>query len=206
MSLLRSSQTADNEAQEHQQWQLQGGLDEQQARQEAQAHRRRQIFGFVLLAWLLAAVVGSQWPKDSVQPSLSLSNGATNPIQANDSTLITTQGTECTGAADAIALAAAEKGQLRYPALVWFYADWCSICQSIKPTVSDLEIQYADTVKIIRINVDYSSSSQALRKYRVRGTPSFVLFDHKGKVVAQTAGWPGREAITKASDQLIAQN
>ncbi len=70
----------------------------------------------------------------------------------------------------------------------------------------ELEQQYEGKVKIIRMNVDNPASASAIQKYRIRGTPGFVLFDRKGKVATQVQGWPGREQIVKAFDQLLAQN
>jgi thioredoxin-related protein len=65
---------------------------------------------------------------------------------------------------------------------------------------------YDGKVKIVRLNVDNPASAPAIKRYRIRGTPGFVLFGKHGKVAAQVPGWPGREQLTKAFDQLIGQN
>ena len=70
----------------------------------------------------------------------------------------------------------------------------------------ELEQTYDGKVKIVRLNVDNPATASAMQKYRIRGTPGFVLFDKKGKVAAQVPGWPGREQMAKAFDQLITQN
>ncbi|MBI1801815.1 MAG: hypothetical protein HYR71_09340 [Chloroflexi bacterium] len=70
----------------------------------------------------------------------------------------------------------------------------------------ELEQTYAGRVKIVRLNVDNPTAASAIQKYRIRGTPGFVLFDKQGKVTAQVPGWPGREQMARAFDQLIAQN
>jgi thioredoxin-related protein len=72
--------------------------------------------------------------------------------------------------------------------------------------VSELEKQYEGKVKIVMLNVDNPVAASAVQKYRVRGTPTFVLFDKKGKITTQAPGWPGREQLAKAFDQLLAQN
>ncbi len=72
--------------------------------------------------------------------------------------------------------------------------------------MSELEKTYEGKVKIIRLNVDDPAARSAVLKYHIRGTPGFVLFDKKGKVAAQPAGWPGRQQMAKAFDQLLAQN
>ncbi len=78
------------------------------------------------------------------------------------------------------------------------------ICQSIKGTVSALEKRYEGKAKIIRVNVDAPEARAYIQKYRVRATPSFVLFDKSGRLIFNTAGWPGENQIAKTFDELIA--
>lgn len=79
------------------------------------------------------------------------------------------------------------------------------ICQSIKGTVSVLEKRYEGKAKIVRVNVDAPEARAYLQKYRVRATPTFVLFDRSGRLIFNIAGWPGEEQIAKSFDELIAQ-
>ena len=129
--------------------------------------------------------------------SVALNDGAINALgsQVSASPLET----------DLVGIQAAEGGTLNKPALVWFHADWCTICQSIKPTVNTLEKQYNGKVRIVRLNVDSPQASGYVQKYRVRGTPTFVFFDRHGKVAASTAGWLGEQQVTQAFDRLIGQ-
>ncbi len=68
-----------------------------------------------------------------------------------------------------------------------------------------LEQRYDGKVKIVRVNVDSAEARAALQKYRVRATPTFVLFDRHGKIVQNISGWPGEDQVAKAFDALIAQ-
>ena len=86
---------------------------------------------------------------------------------------------------------------------MWFHADWCHICQRVKPEVIDLGEQYDGKVKIVRLNVDYGESRAAIRQYGVRVTPTFVLFDANGQLRGNVPGWPGYQAFTNAFDQLL---
>jgi thioredoxin 1 len=124
-------------------------------------------------------------------------NDATNPIGVQTS--------NHPADTDILGIQVAEGGTLNEPALVWFHADWCVICQAIKPTVNALEKQYDAKVKIVRLNVDAPEASRYVQKYRVRGTPTFVFFDRHGKVAASTAGWPGEQQVTQAFDRLVGQ-
>jgi thiol-disulfide isomerase/thioredoxin len=98
----------------------------------------------------------------------------------------------------------AESGAFDQPTLVWFHADWCHVCQRIKPEVVGLGEAYEGRVNFVRLNVDSPSASQAVRQYRVRATPTFVLFDASGQILANVPGWPGYGQFVNAFDQLLA--
>jgi thioredoxin-related protein len=73
----------------------------------------------------------------------------------------------------------------------------------VKPEVVNLGENYDGKVKIVRLNVDHAESREAARRYGVRATPTFVLFDSKGEVRGHVPGWPGYQAFTNAFDQLL---
>jgi len=97
----------------------------------------------------------------------------------------------------------AEAGKLEQPTLLWFHADWCHICQRVKPDVVDLGEQYHGKLNIVRLNVDHAESREAVRRYGVRATPTFVLFDETGNVRGHVPGWPGYQAFSDAFEQLL---
>lgn len=105
---------------------------------------------------------------------------------------------------NAEALKAAEAGQLGRPALVFFHADWCPVCRQIGPELEAIQHMYGGQLVVIRMNVDRDAAQPFLKKYRVRGTPTFVLIDSDGTVLANVAGWPGREAIQRAFAHVLA--
>ncbi len=107
-------------------------------------------------------------------------------------------------ASDPATVSLAEAGQLGQPTLVWFHADWCHVCQQVKPEVVNLGEAFDGKIKIVRLNVDYAENKPALQRYGVRATPTFVLIDAKGQVRGNVPGWPGYEAFFGAFDQLIA--
>lgn len=112
---------------------------------------------------------------------------------------------QLTGApTEAEGLVAAEGGRIGQPALVWFHADWCEICQSIKPTVNELQTTYDGRVAFIRMNVDDPASQRANRQYSVRGTPTFLLIDRHGKQLQRFSGWPGEQQVVSLLDQAAA--
>lgn len=99
-------------------------------------------------------------------------------------------------------LSAAEDGRLGQPALVMFHADWCHVCQEVMPTVHDLRDRYDGRAAVIKLDVDDGASQSANQRYRVRGTPTFVVFAADGTVAQQFSGWPGETAVAGLLDQL----
>ena len=81
------------------------------------------------------------------------------------------------------------------PTLVWFHADWCHVCQQIKPDVAELGETYEGQVHFVRLNVDHPDARGALRQYRVRATPTFVLIDADGQVRAGARDARARDRI-----------
>lgn len=98
----------------------------------------------------------------------------------------------------------AESGAVGQPTLVWFHADWCHVCQQIKPEVAELGQAYDGRVHFVRLNVDDPAARQALSQYRMRATPTFVLFDADGQILGNVPGWPGYDQLAAAFDQLLA--
>ncbi len=77
------------------------------------------------------------------------------------------------------------------------------VCKEIIPEVVNLGQVYDGKVKIIRIDVDVDKA--AARKYGVRATPSFLIFDENGVILGGTAGWPGYEKFDTVLTQLLAE-
>ena len=101
-------------------------------------------------------------------------------------------------------LAVAEAGRIARPALVWFHAHWCHVCQEIRPDMSELAQAYGDQLALITMNVDHADSQASAARYRVSDTPTFVLFDAHGRVLDRFAGWPGRQAMEDLLDRATA--
>ena len=84
----------------------------------------------VVLVGLLISGMSQIWNQGTPQQSAAV---AAAPASAADpETKFLGQPTDPDG------LALAEAGQAGQPTLVWFHADWCQICQQVKPEVVNL--------------------------------------------------------------------
>ena len=80
------------------------------------------------------------------------------------------------------------------PVLVDFWAEWCGPCKMLTPVLESVAPQFADKLKIVKLNVD--DNPQTAPRFGVRGIPTLILFN-AGDVVATKVG-------TLTQSQLIA--
>lgn len=71
------------------------------------------------------------------------------------------------------------------PVLVDYWAEWCGPCRMIGPILDELAVEYAERIKICKMNVDENQNTPT--KYGVRGIPTLMLF-RDGKVEATKVG------------------
>jgi thioredoxin 1 len=75
--------------------------------------------------------------------------------------------------------------QSETPTLVDFFATWCGPCQTMMPVLDQLKDKMGDKIRIIKIDVDKNQDVAA--KFKVKGVPTFVLFQ-QGEILWRQSG------------------
>ena len=86
------------------------------------------------------------------------------------------------------------------PVLVDYWAEWCGPCKMIAPILSEVAGEYADRIKVCKLDID---SNQAIPpKYGIRGIPTLMLFKN-GEVVANKVGALSKSQLQAFLDSNI---
>jgi thiol-disulfide isomerase/thioredoxin len=87
------------------------------------------------------------------------------------------------------------------PSLVEFYADWCTTCQAMAPTMDQLRHHYGEQINFVMLNVDNHKWLPEMVQYRVDGIPHFLYLDNAGELLASAIGEQPQQIL---ADNLLA--
>ena len=90
--------------------------------------------------------------------------------------------------------------QSEMPVLIDYWAEWCGPCKMIAPVLDEVASEYADKVRVAKLNIDENPATPP--KYGIRGIPTLMLFKN-GEVEATKVGAVSKTQLTAFLDENI---
>ncbi len=94
----------------------------------------------------------------------------------------------------------AEVIQADVPVLTDFWAEWCRPCLMIAPVLEEIAKEYADRLKVAKLDVD--KSPELATRYGVRSIPTMIVFKDGGAVERLVGYMPKQKLVEKISPHL----
>ena len=89
------------------------------------------------------------------------------------------------------------------PTVVEFMSPTCMACVAARPTVSAMKEIYGDKVDFIEIDVRDTENKDKIIKYKIRSTPTFVMFDSDGIESSRFSGIAKSRIMQPNIDAII---
>ena len=86
------------------------------------------------------------------------------------------------------------------PVLVDYWAEWCGPCKMIAPILEEVAGEYADKLKVCKIDIDANQATPP--KYGIRGIPTLMLIKN-GEVEATKVGALSKSQLQAFLDSNI---
>lgn len=84
--------------------------------------------------------------------------------------------------------------------LVDFYATWCGPCRMLSPIIEEIDEEYADTVKVAKLDVDECGEIAA--RYQVNAIPAVLIFKNN-ELVKTNIGFTSKDSIKELLEEAL---
>ena len=89
------------------------------------------------------------------------------------------------------------------PTLIEFYADWCTTCQALSPTINALHDQWGDRVNFVMLNIDDPQWASQVNQFQVSGVPNLTLLDESQAVTDTFIGNTPKSLLENELAELL---
>jgi thioredoxin-like negative regulator of GroEL len=89
------------------------------------------------------------------------------------------------------------------PTLIEFYADWCTTCQALAPTLASLHDEYGDRINFVMLNIDDPRWSQQVKQFQVAGVPHLALVGSNTGLVDTLIGKVPKSVLSQRLNKLL---
>jgi thioredoxin 1 len=85
--------------------------------------------------------------------------------------------------------------------IVDFWATWCGPCKMVEPSLEEIASEYADRVKVARLDVDANNGTAG--RYGIMSIPSLLFFKN-GEEVDRVIGAVPKSHLTARLNKVLA--
>jgi len=89
------------------------------------------------------------------------------------------------------------------PAIVDFYADWCSPCKMVAPILEDLALEYSGKIMIYKVNTE--NEQELASVFGIQSIPTLLFIPKEGQPQAAMGALP-RKTFEKVIQDVLLKN
>ncbi len=89
------------------------------------------------------------------------------------------------------------------PTLIEFYADWCTTCQAMAPTLETVHHQFDAGLNLVMLNIADPQWRSQVQQFGVTGVPHIALIDRQGAIAETFVGKVPKSILTQRLQALL---
>ncbi|MGD1901116.1 MAG: thioredoxin domain-containing protein [Geitlerinemataceae cyanobacterium] len=89
------------------------------------------------------------------------------------------------------------------PTLLEFYADWCTSCQALAPSLQKLHDEYGDRVDFVALDIDDPQWREQVATFKATGVPQLTFLDRSGSAIDTIVGKVPASILDRAIQRLL---